>query len=54
MGAGGGSGDAAKEEAFKQNMLDTLQRSPELRALGDRRDDLQARYDEATKRKSSR
>lgn len=39
---------------LKQNMLDTLQRSPELRALGDRRDDLQARYDEATKRKSSR
>ena len=54
MGAGGGSVDAAKEEAFRQNMLDALQRSPELRALGDRRDDLQARYNEATKRKSSR
>ena len=54
-GAGvGGSINAEKEAAFKQNMLDTLQKSPELQALGKKRDDLQARYDEATKGKGSR
>jgi hypothetical protein len=54
FGAGGGTVDAAKEEAFKQNMLDVLQRSPELQALGSKRDDLQTRYDEATKSKRGR
>jgi hypothetical protein len=54
LGAGGGSIDEAKEEAFRQNMLDVLQKNPELQALGNKRDDLQARYDEATKRKNSR
>lgn len=58
VGAGAGAGhasvDEAKEEAFKQNMLDVLQRSPELQELGRKRDDLQARYDEATKGRRSR
>jgi hypothetical protein len=54
FGAGGAGVDEAKEEAFKQNMLDVLQRSPDLQALGRKRDDLQARYEEATKSKRSR
>lgn len=56
-GFGGGGGDsvtADKDAAFKQNMLDLLQKSPELQALGRKRDDLQARYDEATRGKGSR
>jgi hypothetical protein len=43
-----------KEEAFKQNLLDLLQKSPELQALGKKRDDLQARFNEATKGKGER
>jgi len=31
----------SQQEAFRQNMLDVLQRSPELRALGQKRDELQ-------------
>jgi hypothetical protein len=33
----------------RKNMLDVLQNSPELQALGKKRDELQARYDVATK-----
>jgi len=53
VGAGFGGGAAVpgadKDEAFKQNMLDLLQKSPELQALGKKRDDLQARFNEATR-----
>jgi hypothetical protein len=38
-----------KDDAFRKNMLDVLQKSPELQALGKKRDELQARYDAATK-----
>jgi hypothetical protein len=53
---GGGVAPAAadKDEAFKQNMLDLLQKSPELQALGKKRDDLQARFNEATRGKGDR
>jgi hypothetical protein len=52
--SGGGASDLAqgKDEAFRQNMLAALQKSPELQALGKKRDELQARYDEATKGKA--
>ena len=53
-GAGGVSVADDKDEAFKQNMLDLLQKSPELQALGKKRDDLQARLNEATKGKGER
>jgi hypothetical protein len=43
-----------KEEAFRKNMLDVLQKSPELRALGKERDELQARYDAAAREPGSR
>jgi hypothetical protein len=39
----------SKEDAFRKNMLDVLQNSPELQALGKKRDELQARYEAATK-----
>jgi len=55
VGAGGaaaGDAVAGKDQAFKQNMLDVMQKSPELQALGKKRDDLQARYNEAAKGKS--
>jgi hypothetical protein len=56
VGAGSapGGGDTAaadKERAFKQNVLDLMQRSPELQALGKKRDELQVRYNEAAKGK---
>jgi len=59
VGAGFGGGAAAnsaadKDEAFKQNMLDLLQKSPELQALGKKSNDLQARLAEATKGKGER
>ncbi|MFO1502565.1 MAG: hypothetical protein U1F39_01985 [Steroidobacteraceae bacterium] len=58
VGAGaagdGGTVTVDKDAAFRQNMLDLLQKNAELKALGDRRDELQARYDEATRGKSSR
>lgn len=41
----------SKEDAFRKNMLDVLQRSPELQALGKQHDELQARYVAATKGK---
>jgi hypothetical protein len=49
--SGGGGQDLPqdKDEAFRQNMLAALQKSPELQALGKKRDELQARYDAATK-----
>ncbi|RYG73233.1 hypothetical protein EON80_03435 [bacterium] len=34
---------ATKDAAFRQNMLEVLQKSPELQALGKQRDDLSAR-----------
>lgn len=53
-GSGGESPATGKDEAFRQNMLDLLQKSPELTALGRKRDELQSRYDEATKGKGDR
>ncbi len=53
-GAGGAPVAPDKDEAFKQNMLDLLQKSPELKALGKKRDDLQVRYNEATRGKGER
>jgi hypothetical protein len=49
--AGGGAmaGRQDKLQAFRQNMLDILQKSPELQALGKQRDELQKRYNEAMK-----
>jgi hypothetical protein len=44
----------SKEQAFRQNMLDVTRKSPELQALGKQLDDLQARYDAATKVPGSR
>ena len=38
-----------KDQAFRENMLSVLQHSPELQALGKKRDDLQARYETVTK-----
>jgi hypothetical protein len=52
VAAGGGDVVADQERAFTQNMLDVLQKNPELQALGKKRDDLQARYNEAMKGKS--
>jgi hypothetical protein len=59
VGAGfaGSAADATAEDkdaAFKQNMLDLLQKSPELQAMGKKRDDLQARFDETMKAKGGR
>jgi hypothetical protein len=45
----GVAGQLNKDDAFRKNMLDVLQKSPELQALGKKRDELQARYDAATK-----
>ena len=39
-----------QDDAFRKNMLDVLQKSPELQALGEKRDALQARLDELTKK----
>ncbi|MEO8308469.1 MAG: hypothetical protein ABI616_10585 [Pseudomonadota bacterium] len=44
----------SKEQAFRTNMLSVLNSSPELQALGDKRDALQARYEAATKGAGSR
>jgi hypothetical protein len=44
----------SKEQAFRDNMLSVLQKSPELQALGKKRDELQLRYDAATKGSGSR
>ena len=59
VGAGFGGAAAAnsaadKDEAFKQNMFDMLQKSPELQALGKKSNELQARLNEATKAKGER
>jgi hypothetical protein len=40
---------AAKDEAFRRNMIEVLQGSPELQELGRKRDELQARLDAVTK-----
>ena len=40
----------SQDDAFRQNMRDVLQKSPELQALGEKRDALQARLDELTKK----
>jgi hypothetical protein len=49
--AGGGeaSSQADKDTAFKQNILDAQLKSPELLALGKKRDELQKQLDAATK-----
>ena len=39
-----------QNDAFRENMLDVLQKSPRLQALRDKRDALQARLDELTKK----
>jgi hypothetical protein len=54
VAAGGGDAVADKDKAFKQNMLDVMQKSPELQALGKKRDELQTRYDDVMKGKSGR
>ena len=38
-----------RQQAFRRNMLEVLQKSPELQELGRKRDELQARYEAATK-----
>lgn len=54
IGAGGAGGPVtttgASAEGFRRNMLEVLQKSPELQALGRKRDELQARLDELTKK----
>ena len=40
----------SQDDAFRKNMLEILQKSPKLRALGEQRDALQARLDEITKK----
>lgn len=55
LAAGAADGAAGnKDEAFKQNMLELLRKSPELQALGKKRDELQTRYDETMKAKGGR
>jgi hypothetical protein len=49
VSAGGIQDTAEKQEAFRKNMLDVLQKSEELQALGKKRDELQARLDAITK-----
>lgn len=39
---------AMKQEGFRRNMMEVLEKSPELQALGKQRDELQARYEAAT------
>jgi hypothetical protein len=48
-GGGAVAGQPDKLQAFRQNILEVQQKNPELQALGKRRDELQARYDEASK-----
>lgn len=40
----------SQEEGFRQNMREVLAKSPELQALGQKRDELQARLDAITKK----
>jgi hypothetical protein len=40
-----------QDEGFRKNMLEVLQKSPRLQALGEKRDALQARLDELMKKK---
>jgi hypothetical protein len=47
--AAGVSAASVQQDAFNKNMLEVLQNSPELQALGQKRDELQARLQEATK-----
>ena len=48
--AGGtSSANGTLDEGFRRNMLEVLEKSPELRALGSKRDELQARLDAAKK-----
>jgi hypothetical protein len=43
------AGQPDKLQAFRQNILDVQQKSPELQALGRHRDELQRRYNELMK-----
>ena len=57
LGAASGAGTTGvpdQDEAFRQNMLAAQQKSPELQALGKKRDELQARFDAAMKEKNDR
>lgn len=47
--AGVGGTTGGLEEGFRKNMLEVLEKSPELQALGKKRDELQARLDALTK-----
>jgi len=51
-GAAGAVGvnTAGSDEGFRKNMLEVLQASPELQALGKKRDELQARLEELTRK----
>jgi hypothetical protein len=53
VGAAAGGGalteQADKLQAFRQNIIDVQQKSPELQALGRKRDELQQRYNAAMK-----
>jgi hypothetical protein len=52
-GAGNVAGQPDLDTAFRQNLLAVQQKSPELQTLGKKRDDLQARYEDALKSKGS-
>jgi hypothetical protein len=39
-----------QDDGFRKNMLEVMQKSPALQALGEKRDALQARLDELTKK----
>ncbi|MEJ0040453.1 MAG: hypothetical protein WDO68_31265 [Gammaproteobacteria bacterium] len=41
---------SSRDDAFRKNMLEVLRQSPELQALGEKRDALQARLDELMKK----
>jgi hypothetical protein len=45
---GGASVVDTQQDAFRRNMLDVLQKSPELQALGQKRDELQRKLDAAS------
>jgi hypothetical protein len=49
VAGGTATAHVSKDEAFRQNLLDVLQKSPELQGLGKKRDELQTRYEAATK-----
>jgi hypothetical protein len=47
--ASGSSSTSDQDAGFRKNMLAVLEKSPELKALGDKRDELQRRLDAAQK-----